>query len=65
MSYLREFARNLPANANGPIAEFREQAGSSRLWRIASQSDKVQQVMSGRQALRFDLELTTMDGFET
>jgi hypothetical protein len=40
VSYLREFARNLPANANGPIAEFREQAGSSRLWRIATRRDK-------------------------
>jgi transcriptional regulator with XRE-family HTH domain len=40
VSYLREFARNLPANANGPIAEFREQAGGSRLWRIASRLDK-------------------------
>ena len=40
VSYLREFARHLPANANGPIAEFREQAGSSRLWRIASRPDK-------------------------
>jgi hypothetical protein len=40
VSYLREFARNLPATANGPIAEFREQAGSSRLWRIASRPDK-------------------------
>jgi transcriptional regulator with XRE-family HTH domain len=40
VSYLREFARNLPANANGPIAAFREKAGSSRLWRIASRPDK-------------------------
>jgi transcriptional regulator with XRE-family HTH domain/tetratricopeptide (TPR) repeat protein len=40
VSYLREFARNLPANTNGPIADFREQAGSSRLWRIASRPDK-------------------------
>lgn len=40
VSYLREFARNLPANANGPIAAFREEAGSSRLWRIASRPDK-------------------------
>jgi tetratricopeptide (TPR) repeat protein len=42
VSYLREFARSLPANPNGPIAEFREQAGSSRLWRIASRPDKPQ-----------------------
>jgi hypothetical protein len=40
VSYLREFVRNLPANANGPIAAFREEAGSSRLWRIASRPDK-------------------------
>ena len=40
VSYLREFARNLPANANGPIASFREEAGSSRLWRIATRPDK-------------------------
>jgi hypothetical protein len=40
VSYLREFARNLPVNANGPIAAFREEAGSSRLWRIASRPDK-------------------------
>jgi hypothetical protein len=40
VSYLREFARNLPANANGPIAAFREEAGGSRLWRIASRPDK-------------------------
>ena len=40
VSYLREFARNLPTNANGPIAAFREEAGSSRLWRIASRPDK-------------------------
>ena len=40
VSYLREFARNLPANTNGPIAAFRDEAGSSRLWRIASRPDK-------------------------
>ena len=40
VSYLREFAKNLPANSNGPIAAFREQAMSSRLWRIASRPDK-------------------------
>ena len=40
VSYLREFASSLPASANGPVAEFREQAGSSRLWRIASRPDK-------------------------
>jgi hypothetical protein len=31
VSYLREFARNLPANANGPIADFRERAAELRL----------------------------------
>jgi tetratricopeptide (TPR) repeat protein len=36
VSYLREFGRHLPANANGAVAEFREQAADSRLWRIAS-----------------------------
>jgi hypothetical protein len=40
VSYLRELARNLPAHANGPIAEFREEAGSSRLWRIATRPNK-------------------------
>ena len=40
VSYLREFERNLPANANGPIAAFREEVSSSRLWRIASRPDK-------------------------
>jgi len=37
VSYLREFAKRIPeASANGRIAEFREQAIGSRLWRIAS-----------------------------
>ena len=40
VSYLREFGKHLPASANGAIAEFREQAASSRLWRIASRPDK-------------------------
>jgi hypothetical protein len=40
VSYLREFARNLPANANGPIAAFREEAAGSRLWRIATRPNK-------------------------
>jgi hypothetical protein len=40
VSYLREFSKHLPANANGSIAGFREQVMSSRLWRIASQPDK-------------------------
>jgi hypothetical protein len=38
VSYLREFARHLPAG--GAVAEFREQAADSRLWRIASRPDK-------------------------
>jgi hypothetical protein len=40
VSYLREFGRHLPADAVGAVAEFREQAMSSRLWRIASRPDK-------------------------
>jgi hypothetical protein len=36
VSYLREFGKHLPTRANGAIADFREQAASSRLWRIAS-----------------------------
>jgi hypothetical protein len=35
VSYLHEFGRHLPTSANGAIPEFREQARSSRLWRIA------------------------------
>ena len=35
VSYLREFGKHLPAGANDAIAEFREQATDSRLWRIA------------------------------
>jgi hypothetical protein len=40
VSYLREFGRHLPTNATGPIADFRDQAAESRLWRIASRPDK-------------------------
>jgi hypothetical protein len=40
VSYLREFGKHLPASADGAIAEFREQATSSRLWRIASRPDR-------------------------
>jgi hypothetical protein len=40
VSYLREFGKHLPASATGAVAEFREQAASSRLWRIASRPDK-------------------------
>jgi hypothetical protein len=36
VSYLHEFGKHLPASAGGAIAEFREQASGSRLWRIAS-----------------------------
>lgn len=35
VSYLREFAKHLPVNAGGAIADFRQQARDSRLWRIA------------------------------
>jgi tetratricopeptide (TPR) repeat protein len=40
VSYLREFSKHLPTSTNGAITEFREQAMSSRLWRIASRPDK-------------------------
>ena len=36
VSYLRDFSKHLPVNADGSIAEFRERAAGSRLWRIAS-----------------------------
>jgi tetratricopeptide (TPR) repeat protein len=36
--YLCEFSKRLPTSTNGGIAEFRQQAMSSRLWRIASRS---------------------------
>jgi hypothetical protein len=40
VSYLREFSKKLPAGDGGAVADFREQAMSSRLWRIASRPDK-------------------------
>ncbi|MGH3281088.1 MAG: helix-turn-helix domain-containing protein [Trebonia sp.] len=40
VSYLREFGKHLPTSASGAVAEFREQAAGSRLWRIASRPDK-------------------------
>jgi hypothetical protein len=40
ISYLREFSKHLPTSANGATAGFREQAMSSRLWRIAAKPDK-------------------------
>jgi hypothetical protein len=36
VSYLREIGKHLPAKAGGAVAEFREQASGSRLWRIAT-----------------------------
>lgn len=38
--YLREFMQHLPASGNTALADFREQAAISRLWRIASRPDK-------------------------
>ena len=40
VGYLRDFTRRLPAASSGAIADFREQAAGSRLWRIASQADR-------------------------
>jgi hypothetical protein len=40
VSYLREFSNKLPADNGGAVSVFREQAMSSRLWRIASRPDK-------------------------
>lgn len=40
VSYLREFIRHLPATSSRALADFSEQAGQSRLWRIASQPDR-------------------------
>ena len=39
VSYLREFGKHLPTGG-GAVAAFREQAGGSRLWRIAMRPDK-------------------------
>jgi hypothetical protein len=40
VSCLREFSKHLSNSANGAIAEFREQATSPQLWRIAARPDK-------------------------
>lgn len=40
VSYLREFMSHLPTANNNLLADFREQATGSRLWRIASQAGK-------------------------
>ena len=40
VSYLREFMGHLPATGNRALADFREQAAGSRLWRIAAQPEK-------------------------
>jgi hypothetical protein len=37
--YLREFGKNLPADAGGAVTQFREQVKQSRLWRIAMKSE--------------------------
>lgn len=38
--YLREFMQHFPASDSAALANFREQAASSRLWRIAARPDK-------------------------
>lgn len=40
VSYLREFISHLPPTGNGLLTDFREQAANSRLWRIASQTQR-------------------------
>jgi transcriptional regulator with XRE-family HTH domain len=40
VSYLREFMGHLPAGNGRILADFREQAAESRLWRIAAQPEK-------------------------
>ncbi len=40
VSYLREFMRHLPATCSRALANFREQATESRMWRIAAQPEK-------------------------
>jgi tetratricopeptide (TPR) repeat protein/transcriptional regulator with XRE-family HTH domain len=42
VSYLREFMSHLPTMSSPVIADFREQAAESRLWRIAAQSGSYQ-----------------------
>ena len=40
VSYLREFIGHLPPTRSRTLADFREQAAESRLWRIAAQPEK-------------------------
>jgi hypothetical protein len=40
VGYLREFMSHLPVSGSRALADFREQARESRLWRIASQPEK-------------------------
>jgi hypothetical protein len=40
VSYLREFMTHLPFTDSRPLADFREQAAGSRLWRIAAQQER-------------------------
>jgi hypothetical protein len=40
VSYLREFMGHLPTSDSRALADFREQAAESRLWRIAAQPEK-------------------------
>jgi hypothetical protein len=40
ISYLREFMGHLPPAGSCGLADFREQAAESRLWRIASRPEK-------------------------
>jgi len=40
VSYLREFMSHLPATNSRALADFRDQAAESRMWRIASQPEK-------------------------
>jgi len=40
VSYLREFMGHLPATDSRTLTDFHEQAGESRLWRIAAQPEK-------------------------
>jgi len=40
VSYLREFMSHLPTKGAQSLADFREQAAHSRLWRIAAQPEK-------------------------
>jgi tetratricopeptide (TPR) repeat protein len=40
VGYLREFMSHLPASDSPALTDFRDQAGESRLWRIAAQPEK-------------------------